>query len=371
MAKTVGKTEGNKAQTLMDKMLKFSRITQAERLVDSIILNEQMGPPTKIKMLNVAWSGSMSHGPNCGITTIAGRSKHYKSTYASHAMAGFLNAYEDGLILYYNNEFGIKRSYLENCDVDINRVCHIPFTSIEALIEDIVYKLENLTDKDKVMIVVDSISNAATAKEYTDALEQTGKNDMTKAKKVKSLMRLITPSLYMKNIPMIQICHTYLTQDLFAKTVINGGESIILNSDTIFLVTKSPIKESSAKEGFSFDLKIVKSRFIKEESIIHILVRWDSGISVYSGFAELATQFGIIKEGGTTKKKTYVYNSISKGLIEVPVKKIDVNKEFWELVLSETDLQYKIETFYKLPTPKQLTDIVDSEDNEDDSIEED
>jgi RecA/RadA recombinase len=328
-----------------------------------------MGPPTKIKMLNVAWSGSMNDGPGAGITTIAGKSKHYKSTYASHAMAGFLNKYEDGLVLYYNNEFGIKRSYLENCGVDIERICHIPFTSIESLIEDIVYKLEELSEKDKVIIVIDSISNSSTNKEYTDAMEQTGKNDMTKAKKVKSLMRLITPSLYMKNIPLIQICHTYMSQDLFSKTIINGGESIILNSDTIFLVSKSPLKESTNKEGFAFDLKIIKSRFIKEDSIVHILVRWDSGISIYSGFAELASEFGIIKESGSVKKKTYTYDSISKGVVEVPAKKIDINKDFWELVLSETDFQHRIESFYKLPIQKSIDqvslDINDSEDDED------
>lgn len=367
--KDMGNTGMNKAQSLMDKMLKFSRIAQIERLVDSTILNERPGAPTKIKMLNIAWSGSMDSGPSAGISTIAGKSKHYKSTYCSHAMAGFLNKYEDGIAIYYNNEFGIKRSYLENCGVDVNRVIHAPFTNIEMLTEDIMYRLENITEKDHVIIVIDSIGNVASSKEINDTIEQTGKNDMTKAKKIKALMRMITPLLYMKNIPLLQIAHIYLSQDLFAKMIIGGGEAIMLNSDSVFIVQKSPIKESTEKTGFNFDIKIVKSRFIKEESIVPIVVRWDSGISVYSGFYEKALDFGIVKEGGTARKKTVVFDSINGETVEVPFKKIDTNTEFWERVLKETDLQFRIESFYKLPTPKDVVDV-DSDDSDEEDIEE-
>ena len=282
--KVVGESLG-KASELMERMLKCSRIAETERLVDSTILNERPGAPTKIKMLNIAWSGSMDSGPGAGISTIAGKSKHYKSTYCAHAMAGFLNKYEKSLILYYNNEFGIKRSYLENCGVGVDRVIHIPFINVEVLTEDIMHRLENLTDKDKVMIVIDSIGNISTVREINNAIEQTGKEDMSKARRLKALMRMVTPLLYIKNIPLLQIGHTYQSQDLFSRQILAGGEAIMLNSDSVFFVTKSALKESSEKTGFNFDLKIVKSRYIKEDSIINIVVRWDSGISVYSGFA--------------------------------------------------------------------------------------
>ena len=121
--------------------------------------------------------------------------------------------------------------------------------------------------------------------------------------------------------------------------------------------------------SLNFDIKIVKSRFIKEESIVPIVVRWDSGISVYSGFYEKALDFGIVKEGGTARKKTVVFDSINGETVEVPFKKIDTNTEFWERVLKETDLQFRIESFYKLPTPKDVVDV-DSDDSDEEDIEE-
>lgn len=59
--------ELNKAQTLMNKLIKSSKIEGAERLVDSTILNEKKPAPTRVKLINVALSGKIDGGvPGCG-----------------------------------------------------------------------------------------------------------------------------------------------------------------------------------------------------------------------------------------------------------------------------------------------------------------
>jgi hypothetical protein len=47
--------------------------------------------------------------------------------------------------------------------------------------------------------------------------------DMTRAKQIKSLFRMVTPHLTMKDIPMIVVNHTYKTMEMFAKDVVGGG----------------------------------------------------------------------------------------------------------------------------------------------------
>lgn len=42
---------------------------------------------------------------------------------------------------------------------------------------------------------------------------------MGRAKQIKSLFRIITPHLTLKNIPMVAINHTIQTMEMFSKTV--------------------------------------------------------------------------------------------------------------------------------------------------------
>jgi intein/homing endonuclease len=73
------------------------------------------------------------------------------------------------------------------------------------------------------MIVIDSIGNLASKKEVEDALEQKAVADMSRAKQLKSLFRMITPHLSLKDIPMVVINHTYKEIGLYPKDIVGGG----------------------------------------------------------------------------------------------------------------------------------------------------
>lgn len=353
--------ELNKAQTLMNKLIKSSKIEGAERLMDSVILNEKPPAQTRVKLINVALSGKIDGGLRSGCTLISGPSRHYKSSYGLIAVKGFLDAEPDGICLYYNNEFGIKKSYFKNSGIDMNRIIHLPFENLEKLKFDLVSKLEELTIDDKVVVFCDSLGNSSSKKELQDALDEKTSADFTRAKTIKSIMRMITPYLYMKDIPFIGIAHTYVDMNSYGgtKQIVGGGTGMYYNPDAIWIVGKSQVKEGEEKVGSTFTINIEKSRYVKENAKIPIVVRWDSGIANYSGFAELAKEFEIVTEGRRGKSFTLQYTKLDGTIIDTLLKRNDEDEVFWETVLKETDLAYKIEEHYSIPTPKSVSEVLE------------
>lgn len=353
--------ELNKAQTLMNKLIKSSKIEGAERLTDSVILNEKPTAQTRVKLINVALSGKLDGGLGAGVTLICGPSRHYKSSYGLIAIKGFLDANPDGICLYYNNEFGIKKPYFENAGIDMSRIIHLPVENLEKLKFDIVSKLEELTIEDKVVIFFDSFGGSASKKELQDSLDEKSSADYTRSKTIKSIMRMITPYLYMKDIPFIGIAHTYVeigNSYGAPKQVVGGGTGMYYNPDAIWIVGKSQVKEGEEKVGSTFTINIEKSRFVKENAKIPIVVRWDSGIANYSGLAELAKEFEIVTDGKRGRSFTLQYTKLDGTVIDTLLKRNDEDEVFWETVIKETDLAYRIEKYYSIPTPKSVSEAV-------------
>lgn len=142
--------------------------------------------------------------------------------------------------MFYDSEFGSPQAYFDNFGIDRNRVLHTPISSVEQLRHDISVQLEQIERKDKVIIIIDSIGNLASKKETQDALEGKDSADMTRAKVIKSLYRIITPVLKIKDIPLISICHVYQTMELYSKAIISGG---CLVAGTELIMADGSLKE--------------------------------------------------------------------------------------------------------------------------------
>ena len=121
----------------------------------------------------------------------------------------YMDANEDAVCLFYDNEFGSPQGYFDAAGIDTKRVIHTPIMNIEDLKFDVIAQLEEVKKGDKLIIVIDSIGNLASKKEVEDAKDQKAVADMTRAKQLKSLFRMVTPYLTMADIPMIAINHTY------------------------------------------------------------------------------------------------------------------------------------------------------------------
>ena len=332
----------------MDKLKKNSKISQTDILSDSKFFTEQDMVQTDVPMVNVALSGSISGGITPGMTVLASLSKHFKTSFALLMASAFLKEKKDGVILFYDSEFGSPQSYFEEFDVDTDRVLHTPVANVEELKFDLVNQLEQLTREDNVMIVIDSIGNLASKKELEDALNEKSVADMSRAKALKGLFRMVTPYLTMKNIPLVAVNHTYKEIGLFPKDVVGGGTGIYYSADNIWIIGRQQDKQGTEIKGYHFVINVDKSRYVKEKSKIPISVSWEGGVQRYSGLLDVALA------GGYVVKPSNGWYSVAGD--EKKVRQADtLQKEFWTPIFEETDFADFIKKQYSIGHEDQVS----------------
>lgn len=209
---------------LISKIIKNSNTNLAAVYADSELVNSTTEfAPTEIPMLNVALSGKWNGGVTPGITILAGPSKMGKTFIGLILVKAYLDKYPDGVCIFFDTEFGAGKTYFEKLAIDTTRVVHIPLRNVE----EAKFTLTSIYDKmergEKIITFYDSIGNTASKKEMDDAIEGKSVADMSRAKQLKSLFRIITPYINLLNIPFIGINHTYQTTDFFPVTVMGGG----------------------------------------------------------------------------------------------------------------------------------------------------
>jgi hypothetical protein len=213
--------------SLLEKMMSVGAATtrkQTALLSKSAFFNIKEMTKTELPILNIAFSGSLDGGLVPGLTVLAGESKTFKTMTALYCMKAYLNKHPDGIALLYDSEFGITPEYIASFDIDTSRVLHIPIKDVEELKQDLSIKLKDVGEKDRMFIMIDSVGNLASRKEVEDAENEKTVADMSRAKSLKSLFRIITPHLTTKNIPCIAINHVYKEIGaMYAKTIVGGG----------------------------------------------------------------------------------------------------------------------------------------------------
>lgn len=208
---------------LLDKLKSRSTVKLTSVMSDSNLFGDKKLTKLDLPILNLALSGSVHGGLSSGVTVVAAPSKHFKSNISLFMVSAYLKENKDAICLFYDSEFGSPPAYLTNFDIDTSRVLHTPVTTVEELRTDIVNQLDGIDRGDKVIVFIDSIGNLASKKETVDAMEGSEKADMTRAKTIKSLFRIITPQMTIKDIPCIVINHTIDTISFISQTVMTGG----------------------------------------------------------------------------------------------------------------------------------------------------
>ena len=333
--------------SIMDKLKKNSKIKETAVLSESKFFNEKEQISTPVPMINVALSGDLDGGLSPGLLVLAGPSKHFKTSFALLMAAAYLNKHKDAVMLFYDTEFGSPQSYFTSFGIDTARVLHTPVTDIEHLKFDMISQLENLDRKDKVIVVIDSIGNIASKKEMDDALDGKSVADMSRAKQLKSLFRMTTPYLAMKNIPLIAINHTYQEMGLFPKAIVSGGTGIYYSADNIWIIGRRQNKKGTEVEGYDFVINVEKSRYVKEKSKIPITVNWDGGIKEYSGILDIAIAGEYVR-----KPANGWYEAVDPKTGEVLSGKVrladTLEKEFWQTIFKNTDFKEFVKKTYTI-----------------------
>jgi RecA/RadA recombinase len=253
--------------------------------------------PTAIPMLNLALSGKLDGGMSQGITMLAGDSRTYKTGFLIELALAFQKKYPKGIVLFYDSE-GSPLKYWEKAGIDMSRVLHCPIKTVEMLRNDLVSQLEELTEEDKVMVVVDSIGTLASAKETADAINDNAAADFTRAKAMNSMFRIVTPYLNQLGIPMVMIGAHYMTMELYPKRVYSGGKKLFLACDEVFFISRSQDKEGKELKGWQFTLTADKSRTVIEGAKFPIGIRYETGVDKYSGMFDIAVECGLIVQSG-------------------------------------------------------------------------
>lgn len=345
--------------SLLDKLKEASTIPLTAIMDESEIFSNTFSAPTKVPMLNVALQGGLAGGVTSGITMFAGPSKHFKTLFAMILAKAYIELFPEAVIKFYDTEFGAGVQYFKNLGIPTSRVIHTPITSVEEMKYDIVNTLDAIERGDKVFFLVDSIGNMASRKETEDARDQKSVADMTRAKALKGLFRMITPHLVIKDIPFVCVNHTYKEMALFPKDIVSGGTGAYYNSNQIFIIGRQQEKgtkeEATKVVGYNFIINVEKSRWVREKSKIPINVTFDGGVNTWSGLLTIAQESGHVTN---PSKGIYQRSGEPKKYRED-----DTNtKEFWEPIITDPTFNEWITEKFTLQNTNLLNDELTEED---------
>ena len=344
--------------TLLERMKKSGSIKTSDILTESSFFMAKDTIQTDLPILNIAFSGDLDGGLIPGLTILAGASKSFKTLLGLYCLKAYMNKYPDAICLFYDSEFGVTPDYIKSNGIDGNRILHIPVEHVEQLKFDIVKRLEEIKRGDKVFIFVDSLGNLASKKEVEDANDEKSVADMSRAKAIRSLLRIITPHLTMKDLPCIIVNHIYQTMEMYSRVVIPGGTAVTYAANSIFVISKAQEKDGTELVGYNFTINIEKSRYVREKSKLPIQVTYENGISKWSGLLDIALETGhVIKPSNGWYQKV---NTTTGEIAEQKFRFKDTQSgNFWNEVLSNETFKQAIRDRYQLGAVPMTDDSLD------------
>ena len=341
--------------SVLEKLRKNSTIKDTSVLANSKFFQKKDMIQTSIPVINVALSGRLDGGLTPGLTMWAGPSKHFKTAFSLLMAKAYLDKYEDGVVLFYDSEFGTPQSYFDSFGIDTKRVIHTPITDVEQLKFDIMQQMNQIERGEHVIILIDSIGNLASKKEVEDAMDGKSVADMSRAKQMKSLWRMVTPHLTMKDIPCVVVNHTYKEIGLYPKDIVGGGTGSYYSADNIFILGRQQEKEGTEVVGYNFIINVEKSRYVKEKSKIPVSVSFDGGISRWSGLLDIA-----LESGHVIKPSNGWYQKVDKETGEMEDKKYRIKdtdtKDFWMPILKKQSFVDFVKAKYQVSSGDILKD---------------
>jgi hypothetical protein len=176
---------------------------------------------------------------------------------------------------------------------------------------------------------------------------------MSRAKQMKSLFRMVTPHLSMKDIPLVVVNHTYKEIGLYPKDIVGGGTGSYYSADNIFILGRQQEKDGSELTGYNFIINVEKSRYVKEKSKIPVSVSFDGGLSKWSGLLDIA-----LESKHVVKPSNGWYSKCDPSTGEVEDKKYRLKdtdtKEFWLPILTNKEFYDFVKNKYSMGQGGQM-----------------
>lgn len=251
---------------------------------------------TGIYILNAALSGSLFGGIQSDrISVFAGDSGAGKS-FLCYGIVKEAQK-KDWNVIYIDTEQSIQIEQLPGYGVDVSddKFMLIRTNVVEDIIKVLAQIIEQLKETKmsggtipKTMLILDSVGMMASRKEIEDAKDGAEKADMTRAKKLASMFRIISGDLGYLNIPMICTNHVYEEMTMFPKKIMKGGSGLYYSASVVSFLSKAKLKTGEEDEmdlgssGIVVTLKTEKNRLAKPKKV-KFEISFVSGCNPYKG----------------------------------------------------------------------------------------
>jgi RecA/RadA recombinase len=332
---------------VFDKLEKLN--PEAKFLSESALSTVNSWIDTGCMVLNSIISGSLYGGVPVGrITGFAGPSAAGKTYIINKILA---NAQKAGMMpVIFDTEAAIDASSTTGVGLDPKGVKYVPVQTVEECRNQISAFLDSVMEakmNGKFIISIDSLGNLASQKEIDDAEKGKTAMDMgTRAKGLKSMMRLLTFKAAQAGVTILFSNHTYDDPSaMFPSLVKNqsGGKGPVYLSSVLVQLAKRDEKhdkdniddeklpEANKVSGTTLRALTIKNRFVPPFLEGEMYLNFRKGLDKYSGLKEMAVNHGVILQTGST----FVLPPEKEG---VPGKKLGYYKN-WK---SDTELWEKI-----------------------------
>ena len=274
---------------------------------------------------NACLSGSIFGGiPNNRITGFSGASGVGK-TYLLLNLAREA-ILKDYFVIWYDSENAIESKQLNQFNIDPTKFRYEPATSVEEFRTSITQIIDLLIEKKdsgmsipKVLFILDSLGGLPSAKEIEDAKSGSDKADMTKAKKIRSIFRIISMKMGLIGATMALSNHVYENTNAYVPTAVqSGGQGLVYGASVILNLSKAKLKEGSdnIQTGIIVTAKPDKNRFCIPHTV-KFYISYISGCNPYVGLEEyISWERCGIDRGKFIDEKEYSKLSSKDGVYE-------------------------------------------------------
>ena len=301
-------------------------------------------------MFNALLSGSIHGGiPSNKITALAGESATGKTFFVLGMCKHFLDNNPDAGVIYFESESALTKQLIEQRGIDSERMVIMPVTTVQEFRTQSLtvldkYMEQNEADRKPILLVLDSLGMLSTTKEVEDTADGKETRDMTRAQVLKAAFRVLTLKLGRAKVPMVITNHTYDVVGAYMPTKeMGGGSGLKYAASTIVYLSKKKEKDGTEVIGNIIHCKTQKSRLSKENMMVDVRLRYDTGLDKYYGLLDLATKYNIFKQVSTRIELPDGSKQYAKTIYNEP------EKYFTDDILQQIDEAAKKEYSYGNP----------------------
>ena len=301
-------------------------------------------------IFNAVLSGSIHGGiPSNKITALAGESATGKTFFVLGMVKHFLDSNPDAGVIYFESESALTKQMIEERGIDSERMIIMPVTTVQEFRTQALTVLDKYMEQDEadrkpIFMVLDSLGMLSTTKEVEDTADGKETRDMTRAQVLKAAFRVLTLKLGRAKVPMVITNHTYDVVGAYMPTKeMGGGSGLKYAASTIVYLSKKKDKEGTEVVGNIIHCKTQKSRLSKENMMVDVRLRYETGLDKYYGLLDLAVKHGIFKQVSTRIELPDGTKQYAKSIYNEP------EKYFTDDVMSQLDEAAKREYSYGNP----------------------